>query len=82
MFPPELSIDAIRGLNVFHDTNFDRWLHRRFNNTDFLLGVGQRGAVLQRTDFGRDDYITLTVDDAVFNFAADPLSKCGIFRLR
>ncbi|CAL1276965.1 unnamed protein product [Larinioides sclopetarius] len=70
----ELVIDSIKQIPAFQEDNYSQWRYKRFNNTDFILGVNERKVVLNKFDSSVSDFFSFANDNVVFNFLADPWS--------
>ncbi|KAF8787177.1 hypothetical protein HNY73_008801 [Argiope bruennichi] len=70
----ELVIDSIKQIPAFQEETYTQWRYKRFNNTDYILGLNERKVILNKLDSTNLEYFTFANDNVIFNFIADPWS--------
>ncbi|GIX91800.1 hypothetical protein CDAR_5232 [Caerostris darwini] len=64
----ELIIDSINRVSALSNSNYTQWRYKRFNNTDYILGVKERSIVLYKFDSSSDDLLDFLQYPGIFNF--------------
>ncbi|GFU28092.1 uncharacterized protein TNCV_3154031 [Trichonephila clavipes] len=78
----ELMINSIKRISVYENSKYTKWYYKRFNNTDYILAVGQHNVVVNKFDSSTLDSFTFLDDDAILRTTSEtwsPVKDAAIF---